>query len=106
MEPQTGEAALTKIAELEQQLQQSHAKLQKAENAKKKLREHVVSSLCYNKQHIPSRCWLAAALAAAGAAASYLVLLLLLLQHLAFGDPAVAPAGPAQRESDQLTCPS
>lgn len=42
METQGGEAALSQIQELKQQLQQSHAKLQKAEHAKKKLREHVV----------------------------------------------------------------
>jgi hypothetical protein len=58
MEPQPGEAALTRIAELEQQLQQSHAKLQKAENAKKKLREHVVSSLCHNTSMFRfAACW-------------------------------------------------
>jgi hypothetical protein len=78
MEHQAGEAALTRIAELEQQLQQSHAKLQKAENAKKKLREHVVSSHYYKNQPPPSRCWPAATPATAATASD-----LLLLQHLA-----------------------
>jgi hypothetical protein len=79
MEHPAGEAALTRIAELEQQLQQSHAKLQKAENAKKKLREHVVSSHYHKHQLLPSRCWPAATPATAVATASDL----LLLQHLA-----------------------
>jgi hypothetical protein len=70
MEPVRGEAELSKIQELEQQLQQSHAKLQKAENAKKKLREHVVRAATAH-----SRCLLFCMLLLAGSTKLLLLLL-------------------------------
>lgn len=62
------DAALARIQELEQQLQQSHAKLQKAENAKKKLRDHVVRRT-HERQYVRLRRSLAATPASASATA-------------------------------------